>query len=87
MRRWVRTNRVSGRMLQSFTEPVIANSSVPSDFLVEGQVSGLGTVHPLLTLKFISTWFLPLHMKRKVSSVMDGLRKIIENNDSKMGAL
>ena len=27
-----------------------------------GQVSGLGTVHPLLTLSFFSTWILPLHV-------------------------
>ena len=54
---------------------------MPSDFLVDGQVSGLGTVHPLLTLSFISTWILPLHvvsstLKRKSSSsVMDGLQR------------
>ena len=29
---------------------------------MDGQVSGLGTVHPLLTLSFISTWILPLHV-------------------------
>ena len=28
--------------------------NVPSDFLVGGQVSELGTVHPLLTLSFVS---------------------------------
>ena len=56
-------------------------SFVPSDFLVDGQVSGLGTVHPILTLSFISTWILPLHvmsstLKRKSSSsVMDGLQR------------
>ena len=27
-----------------------------------GQVSWLGTVHPLLTLSFFSTWILPLHV-------------------------
>ena len=32
---------------------------MPSDFLVGGQVSGLGTVHPILTLSFLSTWILP----------------------------
>ena len=71
MRRRVPTNWVSGRTLQTSTEPVIANLSVPSDFIVEGQVSGLRTMHPLIvevqvsglrtmhpliTLKFISTW-------------------------------
>ena len=35
---------------------------MPSNFLVDGQVSGLGTVHPLLTLSFFSTWILPLHV-------------------------
>ena len=56
-------------------------SFVPSDFLVDGQVSGLGTVHPILTLSFVSTWILPLHvmfstLKRKSSSsVMDGLQR------------
>ena len=29
---------------------------------MDGQVSGLGTVHPLLTLDFISTWILPIHV-------------------------
>ena len=48
-RRWVPTNCVSGRTLQPSIESVVANSFVPSDFLVDGQVSGLGTVHPLLT--------------------------------------
>ena len=62
-------------------ESVVASSFVPSDFLVDGQVSGLGTVHPLLTLSFVSTWILPLHvvsstLKRKSSSsVMDGLQR------------
>ena len=41
---------------------------------MEAQVSGLGTVHPLLTLGFFSTWFLPV-FKRKTSSEMDGLQK------------
>ena len=78
--RRVSTNWVSGRTLQPSIESVVANSFVPSDFLVDGQVSGLGTVHPLLTLSFFSTWILPLHvvsstLKRKSSSsVMDGLQ-------------
>ena len=78
-RRRVPTNWVSGRTLQPSIESVVANSFVPSDFLVNGQASGLGTVHPLLTLSFINTWILPLHfvwLKRKTSSsVMDGLQK------------
>ena len=81
MRRRVPTNWVSGRTLQPSIESVVANSLAPSDFLVDGQVSGLGTVHPLLTLSFVSTWILPLHvvsstLKRKSSSsVMDGLQR------------
>ena len=80
-RRRVPTNWVSGRTLQPSIESVVANSFVPSDFLVDGQVSGLGTVHPLLTLSFVSTWILPLHvvsstLKRKSSSnIMDGLQR------------
>ena len=50
---------------------------------MDGQVSRLGTVHPLLTLSFFSTWILPLHvvfsmLKRKLSSsLMDGLQRRI----------
>ena len=61
-RRRVPTNWVSGRTLQPSIESVVANYFVPSDFLVDGQVSALGTVHPLLTLTFVSTWILPLHV-------------------------
>ena len=61
-RRRVPTNWVSGRTLQPSIESVIANSFVPSDFLVDDQVSGLGTVHPLLTFSFFSAWILPLHI-------------------------
>ena len=60
--RRVPTNLVSGRTLQPCIESVVANSFVPSDFLVDGQVSRLGTVHPLLTLDFFSTWIHPLHV-------------------------
>ena len=67
-RRWVPTNCVSSLMMRPTTEPVIVNFSVPSDFLVEVQVSGLGTVHPLLTLSFISTWFLPLQEEDVICS-------------------
>ena len=83
-RRQVPTNWVSGRTLQPSIESVVTNSFVPSDFLVDGQVSGLGNVHPLLTLNFFSTWILPIHvasccistLKRKSSSsVMDGLQR------------
>ena len=59
-RRRVTTNWISGRKLQPSIESVVANTFVPSDFVVDGQVRGLGTVHPLLTLNFISTWILPL---------------------------
>ena len=80
----VPANWVSGMTLQPSIESVIANSFVPSNFLVDGQLSGLGTVHPLLTLSFFSTWILPLHvvsccvstLKRKSSaSVMDGFQR------------
>ena len=80
-RRQVQTYWVSVRTLQPSIESVVANSFVPSDLLVDGQVSGLGTVHPLLTLSFVSTWILPLlvvssTLKRKSSSsVMDGLQR------------
>ena len=46
-RRRVPTNWVSGRTLQPSIESVVANSFVPSDFLVDDQVSGLGTMHPI----------------------------------------
>ena len=55
-------NWVSCRTLQPSIESVVADSFVPSDFLVDGQVSGLGTVHTLLTLNFFSTWILPFHV-------------------------
>ena len=61
-RRRVPTNWVFGRTLQSSIESVVANSFVPSDLLVDGQVSGLGTVHPLLTLSFFCTWILPINV-------------------------
>ena len=57
-RRRFTTNWVFGRTLQPSIESVVANSFVPSDFLV----SRLGTVHFLLTLSFHSTWILPLHV-------------------------
>ena len=47
---------------------------------MDGQVSGLGIVHPLLTLSFFSTWILSLHvvsstlMRKSSSSIMDGLQ-------------
>ena len=79
--RRVQTNWVSCRTLKPSIESVVANSFVPSDFLVDGQVSGLGTVHPLLTSNFFSTGILPLHvvsstlMRKSSSSVMDGLQR------------
>ena len=45
-------------MLKPSADLVITNSSVPSDFLVEGQVGGLGIVHP--PSHFFSSFF--LHM-------------------------
>ena len=83
-RRRVPINWVSGRTLQPSIESVVANSFVPSYFLVDGQVSGLEIVHPLITLDILSTWILPPHvasccvstLKRKPSSsVMDGLQR------------
>ena len=49
------TNWVSGNVLQPSNDPVVANISVPSISKLECQVSGLGTVHPFLTLTFSST--------------------------------
>ena len=54
-RRRVPTNWVSGWTLQPSIESVVANSFGPSDFLVDGQVKGLETVHPLLTFSFLGT--------------------------------
>ena len=48
---------------------------------MDGHVSGMGSVHPLLTLIFFSTWILPLHVvsstlkRNSSSSVMDGLQR------------
>ena len=61
-RRRVPTNRVSGRILRPSIKSVVANSFVPTDLLVDGHVSGLGTVHPLLTMDFFCTLILPLHV-------------------------
>ena len=63
-------------VLQPSTESVITvNVSVSLDFLVEGQVTWLVTVHPLLTLNFFCTWFLPLEKRKMLCSVMVGLLK------------
>ena len=43
-------------------ESVVANSFVPSHFLLNGHVSVLGTVHHLLTLSLLSTWIIALHV-------------------------
>ena len=72
-RRWVPTNWVSRRTLQPSSQLVVTNLSVPSGFLMEGQFSGLGTVHSLLIL--FSTWLLPLFKRKTLSSVVDGLQK------------
>ena len=61
-RRRVPTNFFSGRTLQSSIESFDGNSFMPLDFIVDGQVSGLGTMHSLLTLSFFRTWILPLHV-------------------------
>ena len=61
--------------MQLSTEPTVTNSSVPSDFLVEGQDSGLGTTHPFLTLNVFRTLFFPLEKRKTLSSVMDGHQK------------
>ena len=61
-RRRVPTNWVSSKILQPPIESVVPNSFVPLDLLVDGQVSWLGTVHPLSTLNFFGTWILPLHV-------------------------
>ena len=70
MRRRVPSNWVSGRTLQPSIESVVANSFVLSNFLVDGTVSGLGTVHPLLSLKFFSTWIPSLHIKEEVVVIL-----------------
>ena len=86
--RRVQTNRVSGRTLQPYIVSVIANSFVPSDFLVDGQVSGLGTVHPLLPLTslahgffFFMLCFFPLILCTKPfgdGAMVDGGRLLME---------
>ena len=73
--RRVPTNCVLGRTLQSSIKLVVESFSVPSDFLVDGEISGLGTVHPLLTINFFSTWVLPHFMKKTLSFAMDGRQK------------
>ena len=76
---WIPKNWISGWTLQPSIEPVVTSSSVPSDFLVEGQVSRHLTVLCPSTLNFISTWFLPLYMKRKtLLSLMGGFQKRME---------
>ena len=53
--RLVATNWVSSRTLQPSIESVVASSFVPSNFLLDGQVSGLGLCTP-------SQFILPWHM-------------------------
>ena len=72
---WDQTNWVYGMTLQPFTEPVIANFSVPSHFLVKGHVSEQGTLHPILILSFFNTWLLRLEKRKTLRSVMDGFQK------------
>ena len=45
--RRVLINLVSAKTLQPSIEPAITNFSVPLNFFVEVQVSGLETVHPI----------------------------------------
>ena len=54
-RRRVLTNWLSSRTLQASIESDVASSFVPSVFLVDGQVSRLGTVHPIHTLDFMDS--------------------------------
>ena len=42
---------------------------------MEGKVSGLGAVHPLLILNLFRTWFLPPFKRNTLSSAKDGLKK------------
>ena len=58
---------VSDRTLQPSTEPIVANSSVQSDFSVESQFSGLGNVHPLLTSNM---FFRPLRLVPSSSFIL-----------------
>ena len=69
------TNLISGRTLQPSTELFVASVSAPSGFLVVGLVSGLGTVHLLLTLDLSSTWFFPLFQRKMLSSIIGRLQK------------
>ena len=39
---------------------------------MDGQVSGLWTVHSLLTLILLSTWILPLHFEEDVVVIPNG---------------
>ena len=57
-------SRQTGSPARHSNHPLSRSSqtSVPPDFLVDGQVSGLGTVHPILNLSVFSTWILPLHV-------------------------
>ena len=58
--------------LQPSNESVVANFPAPSDFLVESQISGLGTVHPLLTLHFLAHDFVhrsPCLMHRTIEGI------------------
>ena len=60
--RWVKTNCVCGRTMQPSIQSIVSNFFVPSDFIVGGQVNGLGAVHPHLALNFCSIWILPHHL-------------------------
>ena len=53
----VPTNWLSGRTLQPSIELVVAKSLVPSAFLVDGQISWLGTVQPFSFLTSLAHGF------------------------------
>ena len=80
-RRRVPSNWVSGRTLQPSIETVVANSFVPSDFLMDGQVSGMGDCAPPSHYELL--WHMDSSfscsvstLKRKSSSsTMDGLQR------------
>ena len=66
MRRRLPANLDSGWTLQPSTEPVVANVSTQSHFLVEGHNSGLGSVHPILTINSFTTWSLPFSQEEDI---------------------
>ena len=80
VRRRVQKKWVSSRTLLPSTETAVANSLMPSDILVEGEISGLGTVHTILTVNFLCMQLIPLFKRKMLSSIMDGLQKREKRN-------